>query len=105
MASLDAPVTEQLALSAVLPDDSAASPEADVVERNMMQAIRWALPRLNERQRLILRLRYGLGNHREHTFAEIGDAIGVSPQRVRQLEQQALAQLRRRSRMRQPQAA
>jgi DNA-binding CsgD family transcriptional regulator len=50
--------------------------------------------RCGEREREILRLRYGLWGGREHTFAEIGRRLSITYERVRQLEAKALAKLR-----------
>ena len=43
----------------------------------------------------MVRLRYGLDEHEPHSLQEIGDLLGVSRERVRQLEKQAFAKLRR----------
>ena len=49
---------------------------------------------LSEREQLILRLRYGLGGEEEHTLEQIGQSLGLSRERVRQLEARALKKLR-----------
>jgi len=49
---------------------------------------------LSDREQLILSLRYGLGGEDEHTLEQIGQAIGVSRERVRQLEARALKKIR-----------
>ncbi len=49
---------------------------------------------LTEREQLILRLRYGLGGEEEHTLEQIGQSLGLSRERVRQLEARALKKLR-----------
>lgn len=50
---------------------------------------------LTEREVLMVRLRYGLDEHEPHSLQEIGDLLGVSRERVWQLEKQAFATLRR----------
>ena len=50
---------------------------------------------LTEREVLMVRLRYGLDAHEPHSLQEIGDLLGVSRERVWQLEKQAFATLRR----------
>ena len=52
-----------------------------------------ALERLDERDRRVLELRYGLGGEDQHVLAEVGRALGVSRERARQLEARALAKL------------
>ncbi|MDQ3356250.1 MAG: helix-turn-helix transcriptional regulator [Actinomycetota bacterium] len=52
-----------------------------------------ALKRLDERERRVLELRYGLRGERQHMLAEVGRLLGVSRERARQLETKALARL------------
>ena len=52
-----------------------------------------ALESLEERERRVLELRYGLGGERQHVLAEVGSAFGVSRERARQLESRALGKL------------
>ena len=47
---------------------------------------------LSERERAVVCLRYGIGR-REQTLTEIGNALGVSAERIRQIEQAAIAKL------------
>jgi RNA polymerase primary sigma factor len=54
-----------------------------------------ALQRLPERQRHVLIKRYGLGDHETATLAELSDELGVSRERVRQLQREAEMTLRR----------
>ena len=49
---------------------------------------------LSDREREVLRLRFGLGTDREHTLAEVARRLSVSRERVRQIEARALAKLR-----------
>ncbi len=51
------------------------------------------LERLDERERRVLELRYGLEGEHQHGLAEVGRVLGVSRERVRQLETRALAKL------------
>ena len=49
---------------------------------------------LTDREKEVLRLRYGLGTDREHTLEEIGRRLSVTRERVRQIEARALSKLR-----------
>jgi RNA polymerase primary sigma factor len=53
-----------------------------------------AMQVLSPRERQVLRLRYGLAGGREHTLGEIADQLGVTSERVRQIESAALSKLR-----------
>jgi RNA polymerase primary sigma factor len=58
------------------------------------------LRRLSDREEIIIRMRFGLGVDAEHTLAEIGEKLGVSRERIRQIEMSALRKLRRSDKMR-----
>ena len=49
---------------------------------------------LTEREREVLRLRYGLGGDREHTLEEVGRRLSITRERVRQIQAAALAKMR-----------
>ena len=95
--SLDALVgdDEETRLGDLVEDVDAVGPEAAVVERLGRERIESLLSRLDPRSADVLRARYGLGDGREQTLTEIGLRIGLSRERVRQLERQALHELRR----------
>jgi RNA polymerase primary sigma factor len=57
------------------------------------QRLSWLLDHLNERERTVVRARFGLG-HAERTLREVGAALNVSAERVRQIQEEALAKLR-----------
>jgi RNA polymerase primary sigma factor len=58
---------------------------------------RQAMASLTDREREVMRLRYGLGSQREHTLEEIGRRLSVTRERVRQIEARAVAKMRSRS--------
>jgi RNA polymerase primary sigma factor len=97
--SLDAPVKaeEGTAFGELMPDESVASPEDELVRRNLAAHLEEALKPLDAREKEVLRLRYGLTNDQEHTLAEIARRLGLSRERVRQIEHRAVAKLRRAS--------
>jgi RNA polymerase primary sigma factor len=94
--SLETPVgdDEGTSLGTLIADTSARSPETAVINRQMAEEVERAMASLTEREREVLRLRYGLGLDRELTLAEIGRRLSISRERVRQIEARALAKMR-----------
>jgi RNA polymerase primary sigma factor len=76
------------------PDDRARSPFAITMDRDLREKIQQVLELLPERQRLILRMRYGIGFSTEHNLEEIGRILNLTRERVRQLEVDSLRRLR-----------
>jgi RNA polymerase sigma factor (sigma-70 family) len=78
--------------------DLISDPQANLMEsvehELMKQELRAALDRMPPRERSVLELRYGLKGGVEHTMEEIGKKLGVTRERIRQLEAQALSRLR-----------
>ena len=96
LAQLQQPITEEGdELQDVLADTQAPQPDELVAEEQMRRGVEECLVHLTEREAFIVRLRYGLDSHEPHSLQEIGDLLGVSRERVRQLEKQAFAKLRR----------
>jgi RNA polymerase primary sigma factor len=95
-ASLDAAVgeDEESTLGTLLRDQASLSPEEEAIRGQMADEVERAMAPLNEREREVLRLRYGLGIDRELTLEEIGRRLSVTRERVRQIESRALAKLR-----------
>jgi RNA polymerase primary sigma factor len=77
-----------------VPDLATRSPEDDAIRTALADEVERAMAPLTDRQREILRLRYGLGPNREHTFEEIGRRLSLTRERVRQIEAEALAKIR-----------
>jgi RNA polymerase nonessential primary-like sigma factor len=82
-------------LSELLEDDS-VSPDHYITQELMRQDLHNLLAELTPQQREVLCLRFGLEDGKELSLAKIGQRLNISRERVRQLEHQALAQLRRR---------
>ena len=74
--------------------DSEADPENIILQQIENEELTNLLERLSEREKLIIRIRYGLEDGKPHTLAETGEVIQVSRERVRQLEMRALKKLR-----------
>ena len=78
-------------------DITSPVPSDEVATHLLHTQLQQALDRLPEREAQILRLRYGLADGRVYTLEEVGNTIGVTRERVRQLEAQALNRLRQSS--------
>ncbi len=78
-------------------DANSPAPAEEVANHLLQEQIQQALDKLPTREAQILRLRYGLADGRVYTLEEVGHTIGVTRERVRQLEAQALNRLRQSS--------
>jgi RNA polymerase primary sigma factor len=97
--SLEAPTDEdeETEIGDFVEDTRSPAPSELTDQEMLRQHLNDALNRLPEREAHILELRYGLLDGEMHTLEEVGKAIGVTRERVRQLEAQALNRLRRSS--------
>jgi len=75
-------------------DATASAPDNGLDGDRMRSGVGHLIGALTAREQLILRLRYGLGGEEEHTLEQIGQTLGLSRERVRQLEARALKKLR-----------
>ena len=94
--SLETPVGEEedSHLGDFIQDDQMAAPD-DVVALNMLREdIRKILDTLSDREQEVLRLRFGLDGGRPHTLEEVGKKMGVTRERIRQIEAKALRRIR-----------
>ena len=79
-------------------EDKSSPQPVEIVTQNLLREhLQQALGRLPDREAHILQLRYGLLDGETHTLEEVGRQIGVTRERVRQLEAQALNRLRNSS--------
>jgi RNA polymerase primary sigma factor len=81
-------------LGDILRDQSVQTPEDTALEGDLSNEVERALAPLSDREKEVLRLRYGLGADREYTLEEIGRRLSVTRERVRQIESRALQKLR-----------
>ena len=77
-----------------VPDQGASLPDGGIDDDRMRTGVGTLIGALTPREQLILRLRYGLAGEEEHTLEQIGQSLGLSRERVRQLEARALKKLR-----------
>ena len=93
---LDAPIgeSEDSQLVERFMFEEAVRPEEEVEERLLAEHIERALDTLTPRDARVVRLYFGLDGGREHTLEEIGNMLGVTRERVRQLRDRALKRLR-----------
>jgi RNA polymerase primary sigma factor len=80
-------------------DSNLAEPGTEQGRERLQSAVRRWLGRLNERERRIIVCRYGLGGVPEQTLTQLGQHLGISKQRVRQIEQCAHVKLRKWARL------
>ncbi|MFI5272632.1 MAG: sigma-70 family RNA polymerase sigma factor [Ktedonobacterales bacterium] len=95
--SLELPVgeDEEQELGDVLADEASTSPEEVATTRTMKQEVLEVLEDvLTARERLVLQLRFGLGNGHTFPLEQVGRQLGITRERVRQIEAGALAKLR-----------
>ncbi len=95
--SLESPVgeDEEQELGDVLADEGSTSPEEAATAHTLTQEVRDVLADvLTPREQLVLELRFGLGNGHTYPLEQVGRQLGITRERVRQIEAGALAKLR-----------
>src|SRR5713101_4483183 len=94
--SLDAPVDDdaRYSLADTLEDSAAPAPAETASQHLLGEELHRALALLTPRERAVITLRYGIGDGRSRTLLEVGKELGISRERVRQLEVVALIKLR-----------
>jgi RNA polymerase primary sigma factor len=101
--SLEKPVGEEedSELGSFIPDDDTPTPSDTAYQNLLQQKINDILTTLTPREARILRLRFGLQDGRSYTLEEVGQKFGLTRERIRQIEHEALDRLRHPSRSRQ----
>jgi RNA polymerase primary sigma factor len=96
--SIEAPLSDDSDMTRgdLLGDETASQAAHRAVEKQeLSKRLTQALASLDARERAILQMRFGLGPGEERTLSEVAEVMGVSRERIRQIEQAALAKLRR----------
>jgi RNA polymerase primary sigma factor len=94
--SLEAPWGEdgETCLGDVIGDDHSPDPEASVISLDSQREVQKMLTTLSPREEKIIRMRFGIGEKAQYTLEETGKVFGVTRERIRQIEELALAKLR-----------
>jgi RNA polymerase primary sigma factor len=99
--SLDIPIgDDESQLSDFIEDEITPAPEDTAANSMLRQHFKDILSSLTDRERKIIEMRYGLDNDQGLTLKEVGNEFGLTRERIRQIEKEALAKLRHPSRSR-----
>ncbi len=94
--SLETPIGEEedSHLGDFIEDKGVVSPVEAVIGMNLSGQTEEVLKTLTEREKKVLKLRFGIGDGRDHTLEEVGQQFDVTRERIRQIEAKALRKLR-----------
>ena len=100
--SLETPVgdTDSI-LGDFIADPTASSPFTELVGKALGEEVDKALSTLTPREEMIIRMRYGIGEKTDYTLEEVGSVLGLTRERIRQIEAKALRKLKHPARRRQ----
>ena len=90
-----------LAIEEKISDEITPSVEYEIIKSSIQHQIRELLEELDEKEALVLKLRFGLDDDQPRTLQEIGDRLHLTRERIRQIEQKAMHRLSRSSALRQ----
>lgn len=98
MISFDSPVKRGDETDSTFGDfleDSTSGPDKEVIDKQMKHDVNALLDILNEKERNIIELRYGLSGKKPMSLKEIGDSYSLTKERIRQIEKRALQKLQK----------
>jgi len=78
----------------VIQDGKQAMPDEDLMDDSLREEIEKVLQELDERERDVISLYYGINRERSYTLEEIGENYGLTRERVRQIKEKAIKRLR-----------
>ena len=91
------PQTEQMeggwSLDEMVMDGHTKTPDNEMVENDALQHVMGLLDKMDQREATVLRMRFGLHDEEPRTLKEIGECLGLTRERVRQIESEALGKL------------
>jgi RNA polymerase primary sigma factor len=92
-----APQTDQTetgwSIDEMLSDGRVKTPDTEMVENDDLRQVMTLLDKMDPREATVLRMRFGLNDEEPKTLKEIGESLGLTRERVRQIESEALAKL------------
>lgn len=92
--SLDTPVTDDLSVEDYIQDESYNSPEEQTHKKALNDSMEDLLQILDEREKKIIKYRFGINGEQTKTLEQLGQIMGFSKERIRQLEDGAIRKLR-----------
>lgn len=87
------PDDEGWSIDEIVMDSRCKTPDTEMVETDDLQQVMELLDKMDPREAAVLRMRFGLDNEEPKTLKEIGERLGLTRERVRQIENEALAKL------------
>lgn len=94
--SLETPIgdDEESSLGDFIEDEKSPSPADAAIEKDLSDQTNAVLESLTPREEKVLRMRFGIGERQDYTLEEVGKVLGVTRERVRQIEAKAIRRLR-----------